>query len=166
MKIIKRKSYHGRDTQFVAKAVWDFIGKDVAIPIKIDDTGLGGGVTDRLKEFKAKVIPINFAEKATQDNDYDGIISEMWFEFPVNEADIPEDEELINQLTQRLYDYDRKGRRKVEPKSVFKERYGKSPDKADALLLCYYTKKNILFSKEVRDGLKNRNKKGVNNYGF
>ena len=44
----------------------------------------------------------------------------------------------MNELRQRWYDYDKRGRRKVEPKDIFKKRYGRSPDKADALLLCFY----------------------------
>jgi hypothetical protein len=45
----------------------------------------------------------------------------------------------MTELSGRLYEYDKRGRRKVESKKAFKERFKKSPDKADALLLAYYT---------------------------
>ena len=84
----------------------------------------------------------------------------MWFEFPIEEADIPEDEELIDQLADRRFDLDNKSRRKVEPKSKFKERNGKSPDKADALLLCFYNKKNsFTLDDKAKKALRNRNRK-------
>jgi phage terminase large subunit len=127
------------DTQFVAKEAWEFAGRDKNIPIKVDDTGVGGGVTDRLKEFGANVIPINFGGSPKDKKKYDTVADEMWFTFPINEASIPNDPVLIQELGGRLFDYDHIGRRKVEQKKIFKKRFGKSPDKADALLLCYYT---------------------------
>jgi hypothetical protein len=64
----------------------------------------------------------------------------MWFNFQsiLPQIDIPDDSELMSDLSSRLYDYDTKGRRKVESKDNFKERYSRSPDKGDALLLCFY----------------------------
>jgi hypothetical protein len=47
----------------------------------------------------------------------------------------------MTELSGRLYEYDKRGRRKVEEKKKFKARFGRSPDKADALLLTYYVKK-------------------------
>jgi phage terminase large subunit len=127
------------DTQFVAKEAWEFAGKDKNIPIKVDDTGVGGGVTDRLNELGANVIPINFGGSPKDKKKYDTVADEMWFTFPINEASIPNDPGLLQELGGRLFDYDHIGRRKVEQKKIFKKRFGKSPDKADALLLCYYT---------------------------
>jgi hypothetical protein len=47
----------------------------------------------------------------------------------------------MTELSGRLYEYDKRGRRKVESKKLFKERFGRSPDKADAILLAYYNPK-------------------------
>jgi phage terminase large subunit len=137
--IIGHKQLSKMDTQFVAKEAWEFAGKDPNIPIKVDDTGVGGGVTDRLNELGANAVPILFGGKPKDSKKYDTVADEMWFEFPVNEASIPNDPELIQELGARLYDYDRIGRRKIESKKDFKKRFGRSPDKADALLLCFYT---------------------------
>jgi len=71
-------------------------------------------------------------------------------------ADLPDDPQLMSDLSSRLYEYDSKGRRIVEPKKNFKDRYGRSPDKGDALLLCYYTGANINMSDETRKQLAGR----------
>ena len=84
-------------------------------------------------------IQVNFGGTAQDEDKYDSAASEMWFEFPIEEADISNDQQLMNELSGRLYEYDKKGRRMIESKKKFKERYKKSPDKADAILLTYYT---------------------------
>lgn len=138
-KTIAHKELAKKDTQYVAKVVWDFAGNDPDIPIKVDDTGVGGGVTDKLNELGANVIPINFNGEPKNKKKYGTVADEMWLEFPIDEASIPNDPQLLQELGGRLYDYDRKGRKQVEQKKVFKKRLGRSPDKADALLLCFYT---------------------------
>jgi phage terminase large subunit len=135
---VAHKEFAKKDIPFTADAAWDFAGRDIRIPIKVDDTGLGGGVTDILKRFGANVFPVNFGGSPRDKNKYDTAADEMWFEFPIDEASIPDDSDLMTELSGRLYDYDKRGRRKVESKEQFKKRFGRSPDKADALLLTYY----------------------------
>jgi phage terminase large subunit len=158
-KVIAHKELTKQDTQFVAKEAWEFAGKDRNIPIKVDDTGVGGGVTDRLNEFGANVIPINFGGSPKDKKKYDTVADEMWFDFPITEAGIPNDPQLIQELGGRLYDYDKLGRRKVEPKKKFKERFGRSPDKADALILCYYPCKSTKFDKKFREQMAARRRR-------
>ena len=67
----------------------------------------------------------------------------------LEQIDIPGDDELRNQLIQRKYEY-QTGRRgyevmKIESKDKYKEHAmieGSSPDRADALVLCFYEGKN------------------------
>lgn len=155
-KVTKWEQYHGLDTQTLATKIWDFVGSDPSIKIIIDDTGVGGGVTDRLRVLGAKVHPVNFGSGATDKDKYGDIITEMWFEFPVEDADIPDDDELMDELTERLYDYDKREIKKVESKKEFKKRFGKSPDKADALLLCFMTGTELIMSDSARSALANR----------
>jgi phage terminase large subunit len=158
MKIMDCYVARKQDTMTTAKDLAGFAGHEYAT-ILIDDTGVGGGVTDRLKELGFKnVVPINFASSPKDKEKYDSIISEMWFETrgALAEADIPDDKELIQELTGRLFGYDNKQRRCVEPKKKFKERYRRSPDKADALLLCFY---NAGASLDVPNEIKQQIKK-------
>ena len=64
----------------------------------------------------------------------------MFFEFRdiLDKISIPDDNELLNELSSRKFNYTKDQKKRVENKDDFKKRYGKSPDKADALLLTYY----------------------------
>lgn len=114
------------------------------IPIRIDDTGVGGGVTDRLKEVVAEndypidVIPINFASKGNAE--YVCIISVMYGHFKDNCLEfvaLPDDEDLIAQLSVRKYQINSDGRIKIEPKKAMKDRGLKSPDRAEAVVMAF-----------------------------
>jgi phage terminase large subunit len=138
-KIVNHQEFVKKDTQFLANAVWDFVERNPKVIIKVDDTGIGGGVTDRLRALGANVIAVNFGGSPKDKIKYTSVADEMWFELPVDEISIPNDQRLMEELSGRLYTYDKIGRRKVEPKEDFRKRYGRSPDKADALLLAFYT---------------------------
>jgi phage terminase large subunit len=137
-KTIAHESYTKKDTVFTADAAWDLAGRNPEVAIKVDDTGVGGGVTDNLRRLGARVAPVNFGGEPADKKKYTTAADEMWFEFPVDEIEIPDDPGLMEELSGRRYGYDKTGRRKVEPKEEFRKRYGRSPDKADALLLAYY----------------------------
>ena len=138
LKTIEHKEFAGQDTMRTALVAWDMADRNPEIPIKVDDTGVGGAVTDRLKELGANVVPVNFGGNPHDTDKYTSAADEMWFTFPIDEADIPNDPVLMQELSGRQADYDTKGRRKIEPKKEFKKRIGRSPDRADALLLAYY----------------------------
>lgn len=159
LKIIDKKSWVGQDTMRTAKEAWAMADYKPYVLIKVDDTGVGGGVTDRLRELGAKVIPICFNGLPNQIDKYTSIADEMWFEFPIDECDIPCDNELMKQLSGRRYDFDNKGRRKIESKSDFKKRLGYSPDDADALLLCFYQGGHMNMSNELRQQMADRRNK-------
>ncbi|MGH0487871.1 DEAD/DEAH box helicase family protein [Bacillus mycoides] len=151
-KVLPLQVHHQRDTMYVAGLLvkeakkyfsWcERTGK--RIPIRIDDTGVGGGVTDRLKEVVAEndypidVIPINFASKGNAE--YACIISVMYGHFKDNcleFAGLPDDEDLIAQLSVRKYQINSDGRIKIEPKKAMKDRGLKSPDRAEAVVMAF-----------------------------
>jgi phage terminase large subunit len=138
MKVIDCKKLIKADTQLVAREVWDMAGRDPNVPINVDDSGVGGGVTDKLKDMGANAIPVLNGDSAWDDDRFTTCADEQWFNFPINEAEIPDDPALMEELYGRVYFYTPKDQKKIEPKKDFKKRYGSSPDSADALLLCYY----------------------------
>jgi phage terminase large subunit len=156
MKIIDKLTLTKTSTTEISRRLWDFSGRDKSIPIRIDDTGVGGGVTDNLREIGARVIPINFAECASDKMKYGDIISELWFGLPIDEIDIPNDPELMRQLSGRQFYYDASGRRCVEQKSEYKKRLGRSPDDADALLLTFLNNYNIKMPESVKNDIRLR----------
>jgi hypothetical protein len=100
-----------------------------------------GGVSDDMVKRGYNTHPINFAQAANDKALYDSVISEMWFNIAdkIDEIELLEDDdELKEELTTRLWKMDRKGRRCVESKAEFKKRIGRSPDSADALMICFY----------------------------
>jgi phage terminase large subunit len=137
-KTTDHREYRKQDTQFIAEAAWDFASRDRKVAIKVDEGGLGAGVVDRLRALGAQVVPVNFGGQPVDKKKYTTAADEMYFELPIDEMQIPNDPDLMKELSGRLYGYDKIGRRKIESKDEYKKRFGKSPDKADALVLCYY----------------------------
>lgn len=132
--------------------------------VKVDDSGVGGGVTDRLKEvIKAerlpiKVIPVNNGESATDDYYFNlggqlwGHVKELLEENFSNkmqgkgvEIELPNDAEMIKQLSVRKYHMTSKGKIQLESKDDMKKRGLGSPDVADSLALCLYEPNTWLY---------------------
>ena len=118
-------------------------GGDVVV--KIDDTGLGGGVTDRLKELKTEegldwltVVPVNFAGRSP-DRHYGNIATYMWAKtrdlLQSRALALPDDNALVAQLVTRRYGLNSAGRVVLEKKKEMKARGLPSPDRADAVCL-------------------------------
>lgn len=126
--------------------------------IKVDDTGVGGGVTDRLREvanelnLPFKIVAVNNGESAT-DGFYHNLGSQLWgnlkeiLEENMSNSlqgkeevaiKLPKDEELTKQLINRKYKMSSRGKIQLERKEDMKARGLDSPDKADSLTLCLY----------------------------
>jgi len=119
------------------------------IPIKVDDTGCGGGVTDILLAEGFMAIPINFGMKPEDPDFYFDWGTEMFAYlaniFANEPISIPDDPVLKSQLYQRtMVDYRRKAN-KIVLKLLSKDELRKnpdlkgmkSPDRADALALAF-----------------------------
>ena len=127
------------------------------IVIKIDDDGLGGGVTDRLREVNRQkglgyiIIPIKNGSKAKDSDHYYNKAAEMWdtlrelleenlskfLQGEPGHIELPNDDILIKQLSSRKYKIDSKGRIELESKDEMKRRIGESPDRADAVIYSF-----------------------------
>lgn len=142
LKVVDYKILKKNDTIQVADAII-YMTPDKETLINVDDTGVGGGVTDNLAHRGYNVNPVNFGGKAVESDKFYNVIAEMWFYFKsiVNEISIPDMPELLEELTDRMYEYDSKERKKIESKDSYKKRAGKSSDLADGCLLCYYNKR-------------------------
>jgi len=145
--VIGKDEHNKRDLEYLADRLEEFVGRK-KLPseclIKIDDTGVGGGLVDIMRRRGYEnIVAVNFGQKANEPDKYPNAISEMWFDVALIISNIscePDEAlkaELVNRKSRRL---DNKGRRVVEPKDEYKKRFGgKSPDKADAFLLCFYS---------------------------
>ena len=141
LKEIGRASFTKKRTTEVCDLLVNFIGADKDVLIKIDDTGVGGGVTDEMISRGYNIIPINFGAKASNSDKYPNLISEAWFYLQsiIDQISIANDKDLLVELSNREWKMDSKGRRGVESKDDYKKRGFRSPDLADATILCFYT---------------------------
>lgn len=117
------------------------------IPIKVDDDGVGGGVTDRLVEQGYNAIPVRAGSRPMSMARYPNKRSELWFRTvklaeagEVNMGALPAEikTRIRRQFMAPVWKLDSSGRREVEAKDRTKERIGRSPDDADAVNLAYY----------------------------
>lgn len=103
----------------------------------IDITGgTGTGTYDLLKAAGYRVTPITFGAGANDDRSYANKRAEMWWsmrEWIRSGGALPEDSELIKELTAPKYRFTPKGQLILEHKPDLVKRLGFSPDKADAL---------------------------------
>ena len=148
-KVFEPLSFHGINTSRLSGEVARLV-KDIRrdypeagiIQVLIDDTGVGGGVTDQLDELTFEldidVLPQNFG--GSGDDDSDDQAAAMWSRIKdmLMEIDLPDNQELISQLTTRKYQVKPNGKIKLERKEDMKRRGLPSPDFADALALCLW----------------------------
>ena len=116
------------------------------VVVCVDDTGVGGGVTDALRgsiaELGLKGITVracNFGGSGDGKH-YDDAATWWWAE--VRDAlkeglALPRDEDLAGQLASRKFAVTRRGTIRLESKAEMKRRGLPSPDRADALALTF-----------------------------
>lgn len=122
----------------------------------IDDTGLGGGVTDRLEEVKEElklrrlvIVPVNFGSAPPQESEenYQNMSTYLWGVvrelMKSKEISIPNDDDTIGQFSVRKYSLNSKGKLVLESKEAMKKRGVSSPDRADAIALSCFTPKKV-----------------------
>ena len=157
------KKYNGKDTTWTAGNIANLYktlkfkyGYKERIAVKIDDGGVGGGVVDQLRAFKRtqpelygdmEVIPVNFGQPIKHKYYYDtttymmGVIRDLIAPFDNDgkpkkpEIVLPDDSDMVGQLSVRKYQFMSNGKTKVESKKEMKERGLSSPDEADCILL-------------------------------
>lgn len=171
-KVYEFRKYSKNDTMETAgnviRCCKDYMGRFPYIRkcmIKVDDTGVGGGVTDRLKEVIREeklpytVVPVNNGDSAS-DAYYFNLGSQIWgnikelleSNFSNNlqgkqdvQIELPHDEEMIKQLSVRKYHMTSKGKIQLESKEDMKKRGLGSPDTADSLSLALYEPNTWLY---------------------
>lgn len=157
------KKRQGQDTMKTADDII-LLGEDLVrryrltepIPVKVDDGGVGGGVVDRLRQVKRhdperfwwmEVYPVKFGERIRHKYYHDSTTymmsvvkrllqpsDEEGNKKPV-ELILPDDDDLVAQLSGRKYGLTEASKIKVESKKEVKKRGQPSPDEADCVLL-------------------------------
>lgn len=144
-----KKKFSGQDLVATANTVKHLASSyGQGVLIVIDDTGLGGGVTDMLRAWAEEegttldpiIIAVNFGQASTRE-EYEGIVTDMYFrakEFiEGKQIRVEDDGDLFSQLSSRKYKFTNKGKIRIESKDEYKRRMAAgSPDEGDAFILC------------------------------
>lgn len=110
----------------------------------IDDTGVGGGVSDRLKELGLSIMAVKVGEKAEDDEKYANQKAEMsWEARNWILTNALENNRDFYQLSWIKYKEDTSSRLKIEPKEDLLKRGTHSPDVADALILTFNPQREL-----------------------
>lgn len=143
--------YHGRDLMITAGKCLTACRKALREPavlrvrIVVDDDGVGGGVTDRLRETmtaelatdRVQLIAYHGGAQAIRPDRFANKRSESWFraKWAMPGLDIPDDDDLAADLVSTKYRMNSNGTIQAERKEDVKKRLGRSPDRADALVM-------------------------------
>jgi hypothetical protein len=131
----------GADTMQVAGKVVEVVAQYRADAVFVDGGGVGGGVVDRLRQLRANVIEVQFGAKADNLNAdepnvaYANKRAEIWGAMRawLKTGAIPEDQDIIEQLSNPLYGFNASNAIQLERKEDMKKRGLASPDYGDAL---------------------------------
>jgi hypothetical protein len=105
----------------------------------VDNIGLGMGVYDRLREVgRQRTFAVDVRNVANNKEKFYQLRDELWWRmreaFEGGSISIPNDEKLIDQLSDIKYETRSDGRIKVESKKELRRRGKESPNRADALM--------------------------------
>jgi len=123
--------------------------------VTVDDTGLGGGVTDRLRELGYPVLAVNFSQKPTDPIHFRSIRDEIFWNlrelFRANEIELPQNDHLLAQLSAMRYKINaRSGKIEIENKDEMRKRGLASPDEADSLAIAVWGARRMRGSTRFR----------------
>jgi len=149
------KSFNGQDTMEMAGWISLHIVNEEPTATGLDVIGLGWGVKDRLREMGVKVFGINVSESTSRKEKFERLRDELWWKcrkaFEEGSISIPDDEELIYELSSVKYKIESNGKIKVESKREMRKRGMASPNKADALVMRFYFNDSVYRKKRVED---------------
>jgi len=116
-------------------------GWEVPNEILIDSIGVGAGVVDRLSELGLPARGINVAETPSIQTRFNRLRDELWWKarewFEERNTTLPDQDELIAELSMPRYNYTSAGKLKVESKAEMRKAGMQSPDLADSLCLTF-----------------------------
>ena len=131
---------NGQDTMRIAGFLKAYCEEHDVDVLVIDDTGVGGGVVDRLKEVRpgrARLVPFIAGKTAKDETYFVNRAAEVWWQmrklYLSGELDTEDDAALIGQVSSRKYWWESDGRIRLESK----EKMHRSPDEADALAMTF-----------------------------
>ena len=129
-----------QDLMTTAHCIAEAMKKHRPIQTFIDGSGIGAGVVDKLRQLNFQVVDVNGGNSSINPR-FLNKRAEMWFalkeEIENERFELPKDQRLKDELTCLEFDYTDKGRIRLDRKQDIFDKYGFSPDLADALAYTY-----------------------------
>ena len=136
---IFQEGYRNKDLMWTTGKFLELKRESSALVSIVDDDGVGGGVTDRLREQGVDVKSFRGGLKAKDEEMYPNKRSEVYFKLKEmidnGILKILDDQILKDQLMTIRYKYNSKGQRVLLSKDDLRKEGIKSPDRADALMM-------------------------------
>ena len=130
----------GHDTMKIAGFLKTYCDDHDVETLVVDDTGVGGGVVDRLRELRlgrTHLLPFIAGKTAEDETHFFNRGAEVWWamrsSYLAREIDTEDDSALIGQVSSREYSVRSDGRIRLQSK----ETMYRSPDEADALAMTF-----------------------------
>ena len=137
-RIVRR--VRGHSTMETANFLKGYCNEHEVETLVVDDTGIGAGVVDRLREMRlnrAHIVPFIAGQRAEDETHFANRIAEAWWamrnSYLSEQLDTDDDPALIGQVSGRKYSILPNDRIRLQSK----ENMYRSPDEADALAMTY-----------------------------
>ena len=146
--LVRQEQRHGLSTMETAGRVVAALRERPDLAVAVDDTGIGGGVTDRLREQGMEPLAVNFGAAAGDPEHYANRAAELYSRLAVAieqgdlriAHDLPTLDALTGQLLGVRYAMGSDGRRRIRKQDHDggkRAGRGASPDLADSLALAW-----------------------------
>lgn len=140
-RIVDMDRWSGKDTMQSVGRIHALANKWRPSKIKVDVIGMGSGVVDRLKELGLPVVPVNSNSRPKNTEHYVNLRAEQYANlaqmFRLGEIALKPDRKLLGQLVGLTYEHSSTGKRKLIDKEMLRRQGKRSPDRADALMICF-----------------------------
>jgi phage terminase large subunit len=141
-RVMDIESYQGFDTMHTVAVAERKMKLFHPVDLVVDDNGVGGGVTDRLKQLGYQnIVPVNNGESAEEEFKFYNRRAELAWRvreaFRLNLIEIPDHKLLSFECSNQYYDQSNKEKLRVMSKQLMKKKSLKSPNFFDALSMTY-----------------------------
>ena len=141
-RVLGIEAWKGADAMETSGRALEFARRWSADVIVVDESGIGGGVLDRMREVGGiESVGVNVGRAARNSERFANLRAELFsglkLRFNRDNIEIPDDRELVGELASLRYFFTSRGQLQLESKRKYSGASGASPDKADALMLAF-----------------------------
>jgi hypothetical protein len=122
----------------VARVVTEVVRLNPRV-IRVDESGVGAGVVDRLRQMRFPAEGVPFGGSPADPTRFLNRRAEMYWALrdamEQGKVALPDDDELVADLSALTFTFDQRGKLRLDSKDDVRKRLGRSPDRADAVAL-------------------------------